>query len=343
MKQRLLDCANIVLVLCSLWWVPEGWTQLRSEEIGMVTGSVTGTYFQFGRDIAEVARQSGLQIVVKESQGSIENIRRLVSKENVAFSIVQSDLMSFLKRSNDPTMIHIASQLRLIAPFYNEEVHLVGTKEIKSIEDLRGKRVVVGQRGSGTWLTATNLLNMSNIIPAERLELPPPEAVQAVLTGKADAMFYVAGAPTPLFRHLTRVGNDPRFGELVQKVHFVPLQNPQTLREYLPSRLDPQDYAWLEKAVDTVAVKAMLISFDFSSSQTHYSQHRCTQLALLGKVLREQLAQLQSSAHHPKWKEVRLDQQEAGIWKWDTCSQSRPIRPPFEGAILDCLKGKCGT
>jgi TRAP-type uncharacterized transport system substrate-binding protein len=59
----------------------------------MVTGSKTGTYIQFGNDIAGVAKTVGLDILVKDSQGSIDNIKRINSKENATFGIVQSDVL----------------------------------------------------------------------------------------------------------------------------------------------------------------------------------------------------------------------------------------------------------
>ena len=92
------------------------------QQIGMVTGSQTGTYIQFGNDIAGVAKTVGLDILVKDSQGSIDNIKRINSKENATFGIVQSDVLGFLSRSESPEMRQVASRLRLIFPFYAEEV-----------------------------------------------------------------------------------------------------------------------------------------------------------------------------------------------------------------------------
>jgi TRAP-type uncharacterized transport system substrate-binding protein len=85
---------------------------MAEEGIGMVTGSTTGTYFRFGQDIANKAGEVGLNILVKESEGSIDNLKRLASKENAAFAIVQSDVLGFLKRN--PEMVDIARKLRLI-------------------------------------------------------------------------------------------------------------------------------------------------------------------------------------------------------------------------------------
>jgi TRAP transporter TAXI family solute receptor len=187
MIRYLLFCSATVVWVGSLLFVP----QAKAESIGMVTGSTTGTYFQFGQDIAKLAPTAGLEILVRESEGSIGNIRRLISRENAALGIVQSDVLGFLSRSEDPEMRRISERLRLVFPFYNEEVHLLARKEVQRFEDLDGKRVVVGTKGSGNWLTSNNLLRMINIKPAERIELPPPEGASAVLGGEADAMVAV--------------------------------------------------------------------------------------------------------------------------------------------------------
>jgi TRAP transporter TAXI family solute receptor len=313
--------------------------------MGMVTGSKTGTYIQFGQDIARVAQGAGLDIVVKESEGSIDNIRRLVSAENAALSIVQSDVLGFLSRSADPQVRRIAGRLRLIFPFYNEEVHLFARTDIRRFEDLGGRRVVVGTQGSGNWLTSNNLLRIVNVRPAERIELPPPEGVSAVLTGQADAMFYVVGKPAKLFTALLDLQKDPRYAQLANDIHFVPLTHDAIVREYVASSIGPNDYTWLAESVPTVAVKAVLISFDFSTRINPYFRKRCAELGILGQAIRDNFAELQRTGH-PKWQEVDLNQ-EIGIWKRDTCSQTsrRPTpAPPTEDdllkAVTDILKGK---
>src|SRR5690606_26851254 len=73
-----------------------------AEVMGIVTGPKTGTYYAFGSDIARLAGKSNLTIEVKESEGSIDNIRRINSAENAALGIVQSDVLGFLARSKNP-------------------------------------------------------------------------------------------------------------------------------------------------------------------------------------------------------------------------------------------------
>jgi len=254
-------------------------------------------------------------------------------------AIVQSDVLGFLSRSNDPEMRRTAAQLRLIFPFYNEEIHLLARQGISRVEDLNGKRVIVGAQKSGTWLTTSYLLDLLKIRPAGRLELPPPEGLTAILAGKADAMFFVAGKPVKLFTTLGEMRNEPQYADLVTKLHFVPLQDRRMLQHYVPTTIDSNDYAWVSNKVDTVAVKSMLVSFDFSSQATPYYRQRCEQLARLSTSVRQNLAELQRTAH-PKWKEVNLDQ-EIGDWKRDTCSHSLPrptADPGIEKGIIDRLR-----
>jgi TRAP transporter TAXI family solute receptor len=332
----------MLMVFSSLLFV----SQVGAEGIGMLTGSSTGTYIQFGQDIAKVAQSVGLDILVKESEGSIDNIRRLVSAENAALGIVQSDVLGFLSRSTDPQVRRIASHLRLILPFYNEEVHLLARTDVRQFEDLNGRRVVVGTQASGNWVTSSNLLRMVNVAPAELVELPPPEGVSAVLTGQADAMVYVIGKPAKLFTAVLELQKDPRFGHLTKDIHFVPLTHPAMLQEYLASSIGPNDYPWLNETVSTVAVKAVLISFDFSSRKNAHYQQRCGQLGKLGAAIQENFAELQRTGH-PKWREVDLHQ-EIGIWKRDACSQMLRRAPQqahqtaddLLRAITDILKGK---
>jgi TRAP transporter TAXI family solute receptor len=327
MYQCLLICWAIIIVHHGLGiGAPR-----QPESLGMVTGSQAGTYIRFGEDIARIAHTINLPIVVKESEGSIDNIRRLVSPENVALGIVQSDVLGFLSRSEDPRMRQIAGNLRLVFPFYNEEVHLFARRDIQRLEDLHGKRVVIGTKGSGNWLTATNLLRLLAVEPAERLELPPPEGVRAVLTGKAEAMFYVAGKPVKLFVNMHELRQDPQYANLLQEVHLVPLNHEKLLQEYTAATLGPDDYDWLQHTLPTIAVQAVLISFDFSSRRTPYFRRRCEQLAALGKVIREHFATLQHNGH-PKWKEVDLNT-EISIWKQDACVRSGTTAPvPMQGS-----------
>ncbi len=313
MKRFIVICLAMLLELGPLTCVAE-------TAVGMVTGSTSGTYYRFGKEIAEVAEKEGTQLLVKPSQGSLDNIRRMMSKENAALGIVQSDVMEYLSNSDDPKLRRVTRQLRMIFPFYNEEVHILARKNIKKLQDLQGKRVIVGTEGSGTWMTAVTLLRLAGVRPAENPVFPPKEAVAAVLQNKADAMFYVAGKPVTVFRNLNDIQKaGPEFAALLEQVHFVPIKLPRIVEKYPTAELTQADYAWVTETTPTVAVKAVLISFDFSARRNPYYRMRCGQLAKLGQAVRGQLGHLQEKGH-PKWKQVELNA-DLKLWTTDTCSK----------------------
>lgn len=308
-RERLM---GIALTLCCLITA----SAQASEYIGMVTGSKTGTYIQFGRDIARVAATHGLTIKVKASEGSLNNIKRMNSRENAAFGIVQSDVLGILT-INQP---QVAKNLRMVYPLYNEEVHILARKSIKRFSDLDGKTIATGTKGSGNWLTLANLLHKMKVKPARKItDMKPIDAMIAVLEGKIDAMIYVSGKPVALFQKLTQLKKNPKFGRLMEDVHFVPLNHPDMLEAYyVPSEIGPQDYPWLSKNVPTIAVKALLVSFDFSGRTNAYYQNRCQSLKILADAIEENLPHLRETGHK-KWRSVDLGAS-IGQWKRDRCA-----------------------
>ena len=311
--------------------------------MGLVTGSTTGTYYRFGNEMAEVAGKVGVAIEVKNSEGSLANIRRMASNENAAMGIVQSDVLSFLARSEDPEMKRIATDLRLIFPFYNEEVHVFARKEVKSFADLAGKRLALGTKGSGSWLTAVNLLRMTGVEPGEIKHMKPKRAAREVVIGGVDAMIFVGGKPVPFFVDMEDLRNNPVYMDMFDHVHFITLDHPAVLKEYEAATITRADYPWMPDDVKTVTVKAALISYDFSNPANTYHAKRCKQIRKLGDTMRQELPKLRQNGH-AKWQEVNLDAG-IGIWQLDRCSRDPskiPVTQTDLGAQVACIiSGKC--
>ncbi len=303
------------LIITILFVLP---SSLRADDtIGIVTGPKTGTYYAFGKDIADVANKSAIPIDVKISEGSVDNIKRINSSENAALGIVQSDVLGFLSRSKNPESIRIASNLRMVFPFYNEEVHVLARRTIHSFSELQGKRVAIGEEGSGNMLTSINLFSMMNILPAQSEKIGPAEGVVAVLKGDLDAVVFVGGKPIRLFKNLEDLSlpENQKYKGMLSDVHFLPLDDPKMLEEYKPAEITHEDYSFVTTRVPTIAVQAVMISYDFSQGT---NKSRCAQLGKLTKAIRAALPGLKEKGH-PKWKEVNLDA-DTGVWKKDSCA-----------------------
>jgi TRAP transporter TAXI family solute receptor len=317
----------------------------KNATLAMVTGPETGTYFAFGRNIAEVSASVGQPIDVRGTSGSIENLKLMTkSGENAGLGIVQSDVLGFLKRSSNPNSREIAEKLRLVFPFYQEEVHLLARRDIASVQDLKGKRVVIGEEGSGNSLTAINLFSLLGVEPGKMIQLPPAEGVVAVLADEADAMVFVGGKPVPLFDNLAGLkdASGGKNAELLKEIHFLPLKDVRLDKEYEAAELTQQDYPFIESNVPTIAVTAVLVAYDFSSGRNPYYLRRCEELAKVGNAVRQHLGYLKESGH-PKWKQVDPTRS-IGEWKRDLCAwrdiatpaaaaQEAPRKPRFSSQL----------
>ncbi len=191
----------------------------------IATGPTSGTYFPIGEAIAGlvshppglhrceaagVCGPEGLIASAQTSEGTIANVTD-VNAHRVNSGLAQADVVAeaiagtgaFAKRGKQ-------SHIAVIAALFPEELHLVVAKsaKIKSVEGLRGKRVSLGDPGSGTIVTAKAVLAAYRI-PARRikaLELPSDMAADALENGKLDAFFFMGGAPVGLVNDLIADG-----------------------------------------------------------------------------------------------------------------------------------------
>ena len=189
------------------------------------TGSTTGSYFPLGQllaqllshppgvgrcQAADVCGPAGLIVSTRASEGSIANVIA-VNSGNVSSGIVQTDVAALAVAGKGPfTRTGPATQLRVIANLYGEDIHLLAAKNanIKSVADLRGKRVSLSSGGSGTINTARAILAAYRL--SERSIVPNYDtgerATDLLQSGKLDAMFYVGGTPASLIEQLLDEG-----------------------------------------------------------------------------------------------------------------------------------------
>jgi uncharacterized protein len=280
-------------------WLLLGTGSAHALETTIMTGKPAGTYIRFGADIAKLTRSFGVHLAVQPSAGSLENVEAVLRRPNTQFGIVQSDVLDFIASfSDDPELRSTAARMRMVFPLYNEEVHALVRKGITSLADLNGKRIVLGPENSGTFLTATYLLAAANVWPGEELFLSPEEAVQAMREGRADAMFYVAGQPAKLFAE--EVTAEDGF-------HLLPLAEGAVLDFYPTSTIPAGTYPWQAEAVETVAVKAVLMTYDWAPKNA-YMRQSCAAVGKLARIIKDNVEWLRREGNgHPKWRQVDLD------------------------------------
>jgi uncharacterized protein len=304
-------------------------------EMNLMTGREKGTYYQFGLNLQQLVKSGDIDLGVQPSTGSIENLYAVYQRPNMQIGIVQSDVLAFVTRvQSNPTLVRIAQKTKLVFPLYNEEVHVLGKKGIADFDQLQGKRVAVGEDGSGTYLTARLLLEVTQIKPAQLLAIGTDDALAKLKAGEIDAMFYVAGFPVKLFSEGVTESDG---------LALVPITNPKASEFYQQITIPAGTYPWQGADVTSVAVKAVLVSYDFRN--TH-----CDSVGQLAKILYENLAWLRQNGH-PKWRSVDLNFPLKGWEQYDCVKRylvktapvappPRPAGPPAGGInpVMDAVK-----
>lgn len=282
-------CRMLVAVVCGLGVLGSG--PALAVDMGIVTGGEKGTYYQFGLNLQKLVQPSGVKLNVYPSKGSVDNVYAVYQRPATQLGIVQSDVLAFVARvDTEPLLKTIAKKIKMVFPLYNEEIHLLGRRDIADFDDLADRRVAVGREGSGTHLTASLLFKVSDVTPREMVRIDTDEALAALKAGQIDAMFYVAGYPVRLFTEGVTEADG---------LALIPITN-KSITEFYPTvELPARSYSWQPDVVNTVAVKAVLISFDFRRAD-------CDNVGRFAHLVASNLDWLTKNGH-PKWKSVDLE------------------------------------
>ncbi|MCB1772394.1 MAG: ABC transporter substrate-binding protein [Gammaproteobacteria bacterium] len=160
----------------------------------MATGSAEGAYHAFAQRYAEIFAREGIELVLRNSAGSVENIALLRGGE-VDLALVQGGVDD---GAGDATLQSLGS-------VYYEPLWLFHRRDldIDRISELKQRRIAVGQVGSGTRALVTRLLRDNGVSDvAQWVDLGGRAAVDALTEGRIDALFLVMSAQGELVARL---------------------------------------------------------------------------------------------------------------------------------------------
>lgn len=172
------------------------------KKITITTGDESGAYFQFANRYAAILAKNGVTLEVKSSAGSLENLARL-QKDEAQIGFVQGGVV---EPKDDPDAENDSGLLSLGSVFYEPVwVFYRGEKTIDRLTDLRGKRIAIGQEGSGLRQLAQQLLSANEIEPGNDLmPLSGLKAAEELQQGRIDAAFIIAAEKAPVVQVLLR-------------------------------------------------------------------------------------------------------------------------------------------
>ncbi|MFE9366485.1 TAXI family TRAP transporter solute-binding subunit [Streptomyces sp. NPDC006978] len=257
--------AAVVVLGLLLWWVlPLGGAE-PSGSLTFSTGVRSGVYQRYGQRLegALAKDMPKVSIRLRTSEGSQQNIER-VATGKADFTIATADAVATYLQSGKPG----AGRLRGCVRLYDDYIQLVVPRDsgIREVADLRGKRVGVGQKGSGVLLVADRLMRAAGVDPAA--DITPVQAgidtmPERLADGRLDAFFWSGGLPTAAVQSLSEkfaIRLVPLEDALVTELQAVGGSTRYYRSAVMPADAYPQ--AQQGEAVPTVAVSNLLITTD---------------------------------------------------------------------------------
>lgn len=278
------------------------WSDIRdvanSGTVGIMGGGVTGTSATLVWDLTNALDDGyNLRIVPLMGKGSVQTIEDIMVLSGVDIGIVQSDVIDFYERTVDA---NIKRKIAYIARFYDEEMHLIARSGISDLQALRGRRVNLGPRQSGNFMTASTVLDRLGI-EVEASSYSHPEALELLRKNELDAMIRVAGKPTGFVGKIASADG----------LKLLPIPAGAVGAPYVPSRFMSQDYPALVPEgtiVNTIAVPSVMAAYNWP-----LGHERRGKVEKFVRAFYAALPLLQTSeSFHPKWRQVDAGDEVAG-------------------------------
>jgi len=256
----------------------------------------------------------------------VQNVIDLLYLKSIDMGLVATDVPEFYKLQYGTD---ITDRLRYIMKLYNDEIHIIARKEIKTVFDLEGKRIEA-PKDVGLYSAKAIFSRLKINVTYDTTYLNDDTgALQQVLDGKADAWIVGTAKVMPIARNLK---NEDR------RLHLVAIPYDKRLQDlYLPSEFTSDEYPNLIPAgekVDTVAAGILLASFDWPEKTERYQRVQKFVDALFSKI-----GDFAKPPRHPKWKEASITATVPG-WQRLKAAQDWLDKWQVQQATLAAQQGK---
>jgi len=198
--------------------------QAKTTFVTIGTGGITGVYYPTGGAIAKIVnkkrKEYGIRCTVESTGGSVFNVNAIMSGD-LEFGVVQSDrqYQAFNGSEKSEWAGRPQKDLRAVFSIHPESVTLVASVDsgIKTVADLKGKRVNIGNPGSGQRQNSIDALSAVGIDFEKDLKAEGVKAAEApglLQDGRIDAFFYTVGHPSGAIKEATAGATKVRFVEV---------------------------------------------------------------------------------------------------------------------------------
>jgi len=261
--------------------------------VGIAGGLIDGTYMRFADELAKILDDGdNLRILPMVSYGAASNLDDLLYLRGVDLAVTQSDVFEYFRTERKTP--NLQNRVHYILRLPIAELHILAKTDIRSLEDLGGRKVNFGPAGSGSSLTGTIVFQRLGV-QVDQVLIDQQSALQKLQSGEVAALVRVVGKPVDFF---TRI--PPNSG-----LHLVTIPFTKTFADYYTvGEFEAKDYPALiaeGERIETIAVPAVLSVFNWPRSSDRYRR--------IGRFTERLFAnwdQFLVTPRHPKWRDVNL-------------------------------------
>jgi TRAP transporter TAXI family solute receptor len=288
--------------------------------VGVAGGLLSGTYMKFADELAQVLDDGDkLRVLPIVTYGAASNLEDLLYLRGVDVAITQSDVFEYFRTQR--RIANLDKRVQYIIRLPVSEMHVLARGDIKSMEDLRGKKVSFGPAGSASSLTGTIVFQRLGV-QVEQALLDNPTAMQKLKAGEIAALVRVIPKPVDVFEKIPANSG----------LHFVPIPFSKTFADYYTvGEVTRQAYPTLVTEgdrVDTIAVPAVLAVFNWQKGSDRYLHVQRFVQALFANW-----DKFREPPRHPKWRDVNLAATVPGWTRFSVASEMlEQMAPPAQAA-----------
>ncbi len=253
MHNRLaLPIVLLSIVMAGVFSVQWFRSQNQVRYLTIATGGKSGQYYAFAQALAKVVakHQPHIQIKVLETEGSLQN-EQLLREKKVQLAILQSDTP-------------VSPSIKAVSFLFPEMFHLITAEKsgIEKVSDLKGKRIALMPKGSGSYALFWTLSQHYGLKPPDfkAVTLPPEQASFALEQGKVDAMFRVIALGNPSIAQLLQ--SSPNKLISIDQGAALQLTLPALEKSQIPKGTYNGAIPIPAEDLPVVAVRAILVTHD---------------------------------------------------------------------------------
>ena len=201
MMNRKFFVALGIFALCAVFILPGPADAQKKRFFGIATGGTGGVYYPIGGALAQVLTDKIPDMVVTAQSGnaSVANVN-LIARGEIESGLAQNNVaLAAYTGDKESWKTPQVKNLRTISSLYPETMHFIALKKsgIRSLHDFKGKRIIVGDRGSGTEFDSRRVLESIGLTydDIQPIFVYYATAVQRMKDEQADAIIWTSGVP----------------------------------------------------------------------------------------------------------------------------------------------------